>query len=180
MSPNHIHVEKTIGDGAEQVYCFYYPSQVQRVLGMIMPSPMKIGAAAGGDALQRIRVLTCGSHEDPVVALVICCDDALFVEKALHHRFAEQRIRREWFTLTPDDVEEAWMTLGQPEHATLGEMLRFYRRRRGWSQTELAQAAGERQEMVSRIESGHDGVALKTVVNLAGELGMDLRMVPRG
>lgn len=54
---------------------------------------------------------------------------------------------------------------------TLGRVVRRLRRQRGWSQHDLARAAGVRQPLVSRIESGvQEDATFSTVVRLADAL----------
>ena len=54
---------------------------------------------------------------------------------------------------------------------TVGLVLRALRRRRGWTQRELAGGAGASQSVVSRVERGHlDGASLAAVRRLFAEL----------
>ena len=52
------------------------------------------------------------------------------------------------------------------------------RKRRGWSQVELARRSGVDQPSISRIEAGLIDPALGTLERLAGALGMRLWAVP--
>lgn len=61
----------------------------------------------------------------------------------------------------------------------LGAVIRNLRERRGLSQTQLADLAGARQEMVSIIERGHDGAKLSVILDLLLALDMDLTIAPR-
>lgn len=61
----------------------------------------------------------------------------------------------------------------------LGALVRNFRERRGLSQTQLAELAGTRQEMVSIIERGHDGAKLSLILDLLVALDMDLTIAPR-
>lgn len=56
----------------------------------------------------------------------------------------------------------------------LGTLIRRTRRQRGWTQTELANRAGLRQELVSRIEVGHEGTKLSSIYALFAALDLEL------
>ncbi|MBO9547129.1 helix-turn-helix transcriptional regulator [Caulobacter sp.] len=61
----------------------------------------------------------------------------------------------------------------------LGAIIRNLRERRGLSQTDLAELAGARQEMVSIIERGHDGAKIAVILDLLRALDTDLTVAPR-
>lgn len=171
----HIHIEKTLGFGPEQVYAFYYPSQARRIagLGIEQPHPIKIGRAK--DGLKRVRELSAGSPEVPVIALILRCEDSFLVERALHARLQGSRLKDEWFQTTPDEIEWNWMDLDSPR-STLGEQLRHFRSRAGLTQQELADASGVRQATISRIESGRSVGRLDTLQTIARELGVQVSL----
>lgn len=56
----------------------------------------------------------------------------------------------------------------------LGNIIRRARRNRGWTQSELADHAGLRQELVSKIETGHEGTKLSTIHAIFAALSLDL------
>ncbi|MBU6166774.1 MAG: helix-turn-helix domain-containing protein [Alphaproteobacteria bacterium] len=56
----------------------------------------------------------------------------------------------------------------------LGNLIQRTRRQRGLNQSQLADLAGLRQEMVSAIERGHDGTKLATLHALLAALDLDL------
>ncbi len=58
--------------------------------------------------------------------------------------------------------------------AQLGNIIRRARRNRGWTQSELADHAGLRQELVSKIETGHEGTKLSTIHAIFAALSLDL------
>lgn len=61
--------------------------------------------------------------------------------------------------------------------ASLGQAVRSARKRKGWSQADLATRAGlSRQSMVA-LEQGDANPRLDTVLRLTGVLGMDLRFM---
>lgn len=180
MSCKRFHIEKTLGEGPECAYLLYYPSQAPRVpgLGLRLPAPMKIGHTRRDDLLIRVAALAAGSPEDPVIALEMRGPDGQFIERALHARFKADRVKGEWFRTTPEDVEEAYLELGRPQYASVGEMLRHYRRLMGLNQGEVARRAGVRQEAVSRIETG-GSTRTGTVERIAEELGLRLTLVQK-
>ena len=63
------------------------------------------------------------------------------------------------------------------EDRRIGLILRAIRRRRGWRQVDLAEAAGISQSVVSRIEAGRIlGVTVGTLRRTAAALGADARL----
>ena len=61
----------------------------------------------------------------------------------------------------------------------LGAHIKHIRQRRGLSQSQLADLAGTRQEMVSIIERGHDGAKISTLLDLLQALDVDLTLAAR-
>lgn len=61
----------------------------------------------------------------------------------------------------------------------LGRLIQGYRHKRGLNQTQLADLAGLRQEMVSKIETGQDGVRLGTIYDLLAALDLEMTLTPR-
>ena len=61
----------------------------------------------------------------------------------------------------------------------LGRLIQGFRRERGLNQTELADLAGLRQEMVSKIETGQEGVRLGTIYSLLAALNLEMTLTPR-
>ena len=56
----------------------------------------------------------------------------------------------------------------------LGTLIRRARKDRGWSQSQLAGYSGLRQELVSKIETGHEGTKLSSIHALFAALDLDL------
>jgi HTH-type transcriptional regulator / antitoxin HipB len=56
----------------------------------------------------------------------------------------------------------------------LGNIIQRVRKQRGLTQTELANLAGLRQEMVSKIETGHGSTKLSALYSLFSALGLDM------
>ena len=50
---------------------------------------------------------------------------------------------------------------------------------RGWSQTQLGDRAGLRQETISLIETGNPATRLDTILAVLAALGLEFRIVPR-
>jgi HTH-type transcriptional regulator/antitoxin HipB len=61
----------------------------------------------------------------------------------------------------------------------LGRLIQTFRHQRGLNQTQLAALAGLRQEMISKIETGHDGVRLGAVYDLLAALDLEMTLTPR-
>ena len=56
----------------------------------------------------------------------------------------------------------------------LGNIIQRTRKQRALTQTELANLAGLRQDMVSKIETGHEGTKLSSIYALFGALDLEL------
>lgn len=61
----------------------------------------------------------------------------------------------------------------------MGQVLRRWRKRRGWSQQRLGEEAGIRQETVSRVENGSSGTELNTVLRLCAALGVEMNITAK-
>lgn len=61
----------------------------------------------------------------------------------------------------------------------LGGLIQQFRKARGWSQTDLAERAGLRQEMVSKIEGGQPGSRIASVWDLLAALDLEMTVTPR-
>jgi len=56
----------------------------------------------------------------------------------------------------------------------LGNLIQRTRKQRGLTQTDVANLAGLRQEMVSKIETGHEGTKLSSIYALFAALDLEL------
>lgn len=63
--------------------------------------------------------------------------------------------------------------------AQVGRLIQRFRLEQGLTQTELAQLAGQRQEMISKIETGQGGVKLSTLFDVLAALGLEMTLEPR-
>ena len=61
----------------------------------------------------------------------------------------------------------------------IGRLIQRHRQAQSLSQTELGNLAGQRQEMISKIETGQGGVKLATVFDVLAALGLELTVQPR-
>jgi HTH-type transcriptional regulator/antitoxin HipB len=61
----------------------------------------------------------------------------------------------------------------------VGRLIHRFRHARGLTQTQLAQLAGQRQEMISKIETGQGGGKLDTLFDILAALGLEMALVPR-
>ncbi len=61
----------------------------------------------------------------------------------------------------------------------VGRLIQGIRHERGLTQTQLAQLAGLRQEMISKIETGQSGVKLSRVCELLAALDLEMTIAPR-
>jgi HTH-type transcriptional regulator/antitoxin HipB len=60
-----------------------------------------------------------------------------------------------------------------------GRLIQRFRQAQGLNQTELAHLAGQRQEMISKIETGQGGVKLATLFDVLAALGLEMTVGPR-
>lgn len=61
----------------------------------------------------------------------------------------------------------------------IGRLVQRFRLAKGLNQTQLAQLAGQRQEMISKIETGQGGVRLATLFDVLAALGLEMTLQPR-
>jgi HTH-type transcriptional regulator / antitoxin HipB len=61
----------------------------------------------------------------------------------------------------------------------VGRLIQRFRQEKGLNQTQLAQLAGKRQEMISKIETGQGGVKLTTLFDVLAALGLEMTIQPR-
>jgi HTH-type transcriptional regulator/antitoxin HipB len=61
----------------------------------------------------------------------------------------------------------------------LGALIQRRRRLLGLSQTEAADRTGLRQEMISKIEGGSPGAAIRSICDLLAALDLELSVAPR-
>jgi ribosome-binding protein aMBF1 (putative translation factor) len=63
----------------------------------------------------------------------------------------------------------------EPEYEVIKTIIRE-RLKRGWSQTQLAEAVGSRQPVISRLERGEGNRSLHTLQRIAKALGLSLHV----
>ena len=61
----------------------------------------------------------------------------------------------------------------------IGSLVRRVRKRRGWSQTQLGEKAGLRQETISLIETGNPATRLETILAVLAALDLEFRLAAR-
>lgn len=74
-------------------------------------------------------------------------------------------------------VKAEYEELG-PEYAVVKTIIKE-RIKRGWSQTELAEAIGSRQPVISRLEQGDSNPSLQTLSRIAKALDLSLTVSMR-
>jgi len=75
------------------------------------------------------------------------------------------------------ELKEMWDN-SRMEYAVLGELIKI-RKGQGLSQSELAEKSGNKQQVISRIESKENSPTLKTVCSLLNALDHEIRLVPK-
>lgn len=76
-------------------------------------------------------------------------------------------------------MQEARQWVGEAFHGDDGDTVRTLRLRKGWSQTQLAEAIGTSQSHVARIERGDQNLAIQTCRRLSVVLGIDMNTLDR-
>lgn len=61
----------------------------------------------------------------------------------------------------------------------IGALVRRTRKALGWSQTQLGERAGLRQETVSLLENGNPATRLETILAVLAALDLEFRVAPR-
>lgn len=61
----------------------------------------------------------------------------------------------------------------------IGNSVRRARKALGWSQTELGNRAGLRQETISLIETGNPAARIDTILAVIAALDLEFRLAPR-
>lgn len=61
----------------------------------------------------------------------------------------------------------------------VGNLIQRFRKLKGMSQTELAERSGMRQELISKIESGHNGAKISSICDLLAALDLEMTIGPR-
>ena len=75
---------------------------------------------------------------------------------------------------TNKEVKVAYDALA-PEYEVVRTIIK-HRLKRGWSQTELAEAVGSRQPVISRLERGECNPSLQTLHKIANALNLSLQV----
>lgn len=73
--------------------------------------------------------------------------------------------------------QEVWDN-SQEEYRILGEIIKL-RKEQGMSQTDLANAVGVRQQMISRMEKHENSPTLRTLCNVLDVLGYTIKLERR-
>ena len=109
-------IERTLGEGKELVYAYYYPSYRDLAELRNEPGwPIKIGRTSS-DLESRItsQVATTGVPEVPTIALVFHTDHSRWLEQYLHGALGLRRKHlveaggQEWFLTSPNEIEELY------------------------------------------------------------------------
>jgi ribosome-binding protein aMBF1 (putative translation factor) len=104
-------------------------------------------------------------------ALELCrvleeCESAL--DQLLHMRSSTDSAQKARTSIVPDIWDENDLA------TTVGERIRFERKKRGWPQKELASATGIARPNIARLESGRQIPSLPTLQRVARSFGVPL------
>jgi HTH-type transcriptional regulator/antitoxin HipB len=61
----------------------------------------------------------------------------------------------------------------------IGNLIRRARKKQGFSQTQLGQRAGLRQETISLIETGNPAATMETILSVLAALDLEFQVAPR-
>jgi len=75
------------------------------------------------------------------------------------------------------ELQELWDN-SRMEYAVLGSLVKI-RKEKGFSQTELAEKSGNKQQVISRLEKKENSPTLKTVCSILNALDYEIQLVPR-
>ncbi|MDL2218480.1 helix-turn-helix domain-containing protein [Christensenellaceae bacterium OttesenSCG-928-M15] len=78
---------------------------------------------------------------------------------------------------TDPEFREAWES-SREEYRILGEVIQL-RKEQGMSQTDLANATGTKQQMISRLEKHENSPTLRTLCNVLEVLGYTIKLEPK-
>lgn len=98
------------------------------------------------------------------LSYAICSINALYAENRILFQYALPSIEQQ--------EEQLHQIIRSPSQ--LGAIIRGARRDLGWTQSQLADLSGLRQELISKIETGHESTKLSSLHALFGALGLDL------
>ena len=130
----------------------------------------------------RLSQLRMGSpHVSDFVATFLC-ENATWLECALHAYFRERHVRGEWYEVGAGEFLDACADLSVSyaavmQHERLSTTLRMKRISLDMTQTELGHKAGVRQATVSKVENC-ENLSVETITKVATALGMQLVLLP--
>jgi DNA-binding XRE family transcriptional regulator len=171
-----MHINKEIGIGSQYIYAYHFPSEYVHN----GEYPIKVGHATK-NPVKRIKEQQASMKEQPVIDLLIHCDNSRYVEKVIHNRLQLSKLAsfgKEWFRTTPEEILDIWWTIQDTHNLSISEQIRFFRTAQKLTQTDLAEAAGTRQEVISKAETSPETMSFQTIDNIAKELGLRIVLTP--
>ena len=78
---------------------------------------------------------------------------------------------------TAPELKQMW-DISRTEYKVLGELVKL-RKEKGFSQVELAEKSGNKQQVISRIENKENSPTLKTLCSILDVLEYDIQFIPR-
>lgn len=188
-----MHILKSIGNGTECVYVYYYPND--RLLAEAIGRDTwecKIGMTSTGDTLARVLAQTgkTSRHQEPVVALEIYTNNAYRLESDIHKAFYASRLPSskisgdEWFMTNPEKVENYFISnknlpittvdIGNSyvidDLQSLALAIKQVRKQRKLTQSDL----GLPRSTVAKIEGNNGGINVDTLLKVLEKLDCKL------
>ena len=118
-SDNGIRVERTISEGPESIYVYYFENEkkVAKYEGRSVWE-CKIGKSTGDPIDRILNQSKTARHTLPIIALAIRCDDAEGTERLLHQFFRYAGVWKknegcgeEWFLTNPERVAACYLEI---------------------------------------------------------------------
>ena len=136
--------------------------------------PIKIGRTTNLE--QRLSQLRVGTPHVSDFVATFPCENATWMEYALHAHFKGRLVRGEWYDVSVEEFRDACADLSLTyaaimQHEHLATAIAMQRHKLGMTQAQLADKAGLRQATISKAENC-ENLNFETIAKIAASLGM--------